>query len=500
MDNHDAEPRLEPLKLREIEILRLLAEGLSNREIAQKLFITLETVKWYNKQLYSKLGVGSRTQAVAKAREQRLLDVKTAAPVAAQIQPRHNLAVQLTSFVGREREIVEITQLLQESHLLTLTGPGGTGKTRLGLQVASALLAEYEHWVFFVDLAPISDSDLVLPTVATTLGVREASDEPLLDTLTKYFRPKQLLLVLDNFEHVLAAAPAVGELLAAAPRLRIINTSRETLQIYGEQAYPVPPLGLPDLDSPEPLVVLSQYAAVALFIQRARAAQPDFTLTAENAPAVAEICVRLDGLPLALELAAVRVKLLGPQVLLAQLESRFTTLGSGARDLPARQQTLRGAIGWSYDLLSNAEQLLLARLSVFQGGRTIEAVAAVCSPDLPIDVLDGLGSLLNKSLLRQKEGSNAEPRFSMLETIHEYTRERLDNSGLAEATKRRHAHYFADMAEQADVEYRTGRQVFWANKLLAEHDNLRAALNWSLDTDEPELAARLVGGLADFWY
>ncbi len=282
--------------------------------------------------------------------------------------------------------------------------------------------------------------------------------------------------------------------------LKVVVTSREGLRVSGEQEFPVPPLELPVLKYFEPLPVMSQYEAVALFIQRARAVKPDFNITDDNASAVAEICVRLDGLPLSIELAAARVKLFAPQVLLARLENRLETLTSGMRDLPARQQTLRGAIDWSYDLLSDAEQTLFVRLAVFRGGRTIEAVEAVCSPDLDIDVLNGLESLLNKSLLRQNDGPNAEPRFEMMKTIHEYARERLFDSDLAESTKRRHAQYFASMAERAAAEYRTDREVIWANKLHADHDNLRAALNWSLGTDDPELAARLVCRLRDFWF
>jgi predicted ATPase/DNA-binding CsgD family transcriptional regulator len=500
MGNLNAGPVLDSLKERESDILHLLAEGLSNREIAQELFLALETVKWYNKQIYSKLGVGSRTQAVARARELGLLDERQGAPADVKPPPRHNLPVQITSFVGRQREIAEITGLLRESHLLTLTGPGGTGKTRLALQVANGLLDEFEHGVFFVDLAPISHPDLVAVTIATALGVKESAGQPTAEILKKYLSGRQTLLLLDNFEHLIKAAPLAGDLLSVAPGLKILTTSREALHVYGEQEYAVPPLATPDLERRDPLSTLSRYGAVALFVQRAQAVKPDFTLTEQNAPAVAEICVRLDGLPLALELAAGRSKLFSPQALLGQLENRFTALRGGPRDLPARQRTLRGAIEWSYDLLDDVEKALFARLSAFQGGCTIEAVQSVCRHELPVDVLDGLASLLNKNLLRQEDGPDGEPRFMMLETIRAYGRETLDQLGETGDLRRRHAEYFTALAERADPYTRGGPdQMRWLRRLEADHDNLRAALKWSLEGEDTELGMRLAGALGYFW-
>jgi non-specific serine/threonine protein kinase len=491
---------LEPLTERELEILRLIAEGLSNREIAQELVLALGTVKWYNKQIYSKLGVHSRTQAVARAREVGLLDAQQDVPARPAFVRKHNLPAQVTSFIGREREIGEVKRLLATTRMLTLTGPPGTGKTRLGLQVAAQVLDRFADGVFFVDLAPISDPQLVPSTVAQALGVREAGGQPLLETLKNDLRGKRLLLLLDNFEQIIDTAPLVGELLSASPGLKALVTSREPLHVYGEQEYPVPPLALPDLDRVEPLRALSQYEAVELFSQRAQAVRPGFTIADEDAPAIAEICVRLDGLPLAIELAAARSKLLSPEMMRRRLESRLGTLTGGARDLPGRLRTLRGAIDWSYDLLDADEKTLFARLAVFQGGRTVQAVEAVCGYGLAIDVIDGLESLLYKSLLRQEVGLDSEPRFLFLETIHEYARERLEESGEAEAMRKRHADYFVTLAERAEPELPGARQDYWSARLRVEHENLRTALAWSLGGADPELGLRLVGALRDFWY
>ncbi len=668
-------PGVDSLSEREVAILALLAEGLTNREIAGKLYLSSETVKWYNKTLYSKLGVHSRSEVVARARElgllceagpalfsgtvtflfsdvegstklwelhpeamgaalqrhdgllrqaiqekggrvfktvgdafyavfddavkalsaahgaqrvimaqdwgktpirirmalytgvaevrdedyfglpvnraacllsaghggqilvssatqalaqnrlpeglslrdlseHRLRDLEEAERVYQLIGPGlpadfpplksldsypTNLPVQLTSFIGRERESAEVKRLLETTRLLTLTGPPGTGKSRLGLQVAAELLNQVEDGAYFVELAPISDPGLLASTIAQVFGVRETAGQTLLQTLKNYLREKHLLLLLDNFEQIIDAAPLVGELLSASPSLKVLVTSREPLRVYGEQEYAVPPLTLPDPECIESLPDLSKCEAVELFIQRARAVKPDFALTEEDAPAVIEICVRLDGLPLAIELAAARSKLLAPEIMRRRLESRLMTLTGGARDLPARLQTLRGAVDWSYDLLDTAEKTLFTRLAVFQGGRSVEAVEAVCSHGLAIDILDGLESLLNKSLLGQEAGFDGEPRFVMLEMLHEYARERLEESGEAEDLQRRHAAYFLALAERAAPEMRSAGQVYWSLRLRDEHNNLRTSLAWSLGGGDAILGLRLVGALCDFW-
>ncbi len=455
--------------------------------------------------------VGAELEAILKGREVptplRLAPGESrfstpTPPAAAPPQPQvpHNLPAQLTSFVGRERETAEVVQLLETARLLTLTGPPGTGKTRLGLRVAAEVLDQFPDGVFFVDLAPIRDPGLVATTIAQVLGIGESGGQPLLDTLKNALRHKHLLLLLDNFEQIMDAAPLVGELLSSSPGLKALVTSREALRVYGEQEYPVPSLTLPALDRTEPLRSLSQYEAVELFTRRARAVRPNFALTEDNAPAVAEICVRLDGLPLAIELAAARSTMLSPEMMRRRLESRLGVLVTGPRDLPARQRTLRGTIDWSYDLLDPPEKTLFARLAVFQGGRTVEAVQAVCCQGLTIDVLAGLESLLNKNLLRRVEGTPEEPRFVMLEMIHEYSWERLEASGEAGDLQRRHAEYFLALAERAEPELRGARQQDWFVQLRAEQDNLRAALAWSLAAGEAERGLRLVAALRDFWY
>src|SRR5215208_552281 len=417
---------------------------------------------------------------------------------------RNNLPLQPTPLVGREKEVAEVCDLVRsgETRLLTLTGPGGIGKTRVALQTAADLLDEFPDGTFFVPLATLTEAQLFSSAIAETLGVKETGEQPLDESLEDYLGERRMLLVLDNFEQVLGAAPAVTELLAGAPGLKVLATSRAPLALYGEHEFPVPPLTLPDLERPPPLERLTQYEAVGLFVERARAIKPDFEVTNESAPAVAEICVRLDGLPLAIELAAARIKMLPPQAMLQRLSSRLKLLTGGARDLPERQRTLRGAIEWSHALLGEGEQVLFARLAVFSGGRTLEAIEAICDAegDLPVDAFEGISSLLDKSLIRQEEGPpNGEPRFVMLETIHEFAREKLGQSGEDEEIKRVHAQYFLTLAEGAYPESKGTNQLEWLERLEAEHDNMRAALSWTLEHKEVGVALRLGGALWRFW-
>jgi predicted ATPase/class 3 adenylate cyclase/Tfp pilus assembly protein PilF len=413
----------------------------------------------------------------------------------------NNLPLQLTPLIGREREIDEVCKRLRspEVRVLTLTGPGGTGKTRLALQTAADLLEEFEDGVFFVALAAIADPELVLSTIAGSLGIKESAEQALEESLEAYLQQKHLLLILDNFEQVLEGATPVGDLLGSCPKLKVLATSRIPLRLYGEQEYLLPPLELPDLVRLPPLERLTQYEAVRLFVERARAVKPDFEVTNESAPAVAEICVRLDGLPLAIELAAARTKLLPPQALLSRLSNRLKLLKGGARNLPARQQTLRATIDWSYELLDEGEKTLFGRLSVFAGGRTLEAIEKICDPEGELEVLEVVGSLLEKSLLRQ-EGAEGDPRFLMLETVQEYAREKLDESAEAEEVKRGHAEYFLALAEEADPKLQGPDQLEWLRRLEAEHDNMRAALGWALQRGETEVAVGLGGALCRFWF
>ncbi len=423
----------------------------------------------------------------------------------------NNLPIQLTPLIGREHEVVTVQQLLQRQdiHLLTLTGPGGTGKTRLGLQVAAELSERFADGVFFVNLAPFSDPALVMTTIAQTLSIREVGGQPMLQTVQERLRQRQMLLLLDNFEQVVSAAGEVAELLTACPQLAALVTSRASLHVRGEHEFAVAPLELPDLKHlPDP-VALSRSAAVALFLQRAQAVKPEFQLTNTNARAVAEICVRLDGLPLAIELAAARIKLLPPQALLDRLGRRLALLTSGARDVPARQQTLRSTIQWSYDLLDVREQHLFRLLSVFVGGCTLEAAEAVCgagggaSAGLAGSVLDGVASLIDKSLLHQTEQEGEEPRLVMLETIREFGLERLTSSGERQATQQAHADYYLWLSEEAEPQLWGPQQVRWLQRLEQEHGNLRAALQWLLEQEDAtqsiEKALRLGAALRSFW-
>ncbi len=418
-------------------------------------------------------------------------------------QHQTNLPLQPTALIGREHEVAQVCALLRgsDTRLLTLTGPGGTGKTRLALQVAAEFLDSFADGVYFVALAPIRDPALVIETIAATLGVKEGGDQPLLTLLKRHVREKQILLVLDNFEQVSDAAPLVAELLEAAPRLKALVTSRACLQIYGEAEFPVPPLALPDPRRLPPLERLTQYEAARLFIERARAVKPDFAISDENAPAVAEICVRLDGLPLAIELAAVRIKVLTPAALLARLSRRLHVLTGGARNLPARQQTLRDAIAWSHELLPEVEQALFARLAVFVGGCTLEAVEAVCKADddLVSDPLDTIQALVNNSLVRQEVRGNAEPRLHMLETIREYALEQLVARAEEAMLRSAHASYYLNLAQAAQPLLDTDQQEAWLDRLDAEHDNLRAALTWALERGDSILAMRLSTALWRFW-
>lgn len=413
----------------------------------------------------------------------------------------NNLRSQPTQFIGRDADVFALRTLLgrPEARLVTVTGPGGMGKTRLSLQIAADLVEHFPDGVWFVDLQALRDPAFVAHAISTVLGVQEAGDRSLMTLLQEYLRERHLLLVLDNFEQVADAAPLVGGLLASCPYLKVLVTSRIRLQLRGEREFPLSPLSLPDPGRLPTLDQLAQYDAVHLFVERATEALPGFTVTSANAAAVADICTRLDGLPLAIELAAARIRILPPEAMLKRLQNRLPLLTGGARDMPERQRTLGNAITWSHDLLPPGEQALFRRLSVFAGGATLEAIEAVAACDeLGINVFDGLDRLVDHSLLRQQE-SSGEPRFLMLETIREYGLVQLKTSGEAEDVLERHAAFFLALVEEAEPKLEGGvGRAAWLALLETEHDNIRAAMRWSLD-NAPEHSLRFGAALGGFW-
>jgi predicted ATPase/transcriptional regulator with XRE-family HTH domain len=408
-----------------------------------------------------------------------------------------------TPLLGRDGEVADACALLGRDgvRLLTLTGPPGVGKTRLALAVAAACGGEFADGVACVPLAPLGEPALVADTIARAVGAQERADQRPEETLAAHLRERRVLLVLDNFEHLLPAAPLLADLLAACPRLALLVTSRSILHLRGERTLPVRPLPLPDAASPTRIAAIEESPAVALFVERARAVRPDFVLTPAVAADVAAICRRLDGLPLAIELAAARVRLLPPRALLARLEQRLPMLVGGARDLPERQRTLRAALSWSYDLLSAAEQVLFRRLGVFVGGATLDAVEAVCrvGEEMGANTLDCLAAALVDHLLWQ-EPAAAEPRVGMLETMREYALEQLEANGELATIRRRHATYFQTLAERAEVALQGSEQQAWLERLELDHDNLRVALRWAQESGELDAGLRLAGALWYFWH
>jgi predicted ATPase/DNA-binding XRE family transcriptional regulator len=503
----DRPPETSPFgtKLRELRI----AAGLTQEDLAERTGLSVrgisdlergersrphfETVRLLADAL--ELAPPDRAALVAAARP------PPGAPPAEVVHPItviSSLPIPATRLVNREQEIKDAVRLLDhgETRLLTMTGPGGVGKTRLAIAVALQSAAAED--AVFVDLAPIRDPDLVGPTIVRALGLRDAGDQSPRDLLKEAFSNSRVLLVLDNFEQVIPAGSLVGDLIATCPLLKVLVTSRMPLRLRGEQEIPVPPLAMPDPMSQSPLADLERSPAITLFVQRAQAADPHFSFDAETAPSVIEACRRLDGLPLAIELAAARVKLLSPQVLVSLMERRLALLTGGPMDAPERQRAMTAAVAWSHDLLSGDTQLLFRRLAVFAGGFTLEAVEAVCAEGLP-QVFDQLSELADHSLIQRDDHLNGSPHFRMQEVVREFARERLEESGESLTIRNAHAAYYLDFTERANVGLTGPQQGAWLARLIADESNFTTALEFAIEQQDAESALRICGNLWQFW-
>lgn len=487
----------DPLKPREIEILGLLTEGLSNAEIAQNLHLTAGTVKWYNSQIYSKLMVKNRTQASKIAQEHNLLDGSKIMAIDS-TQILHNIPAQMNSFIGRQQEISDIQEILTRKRMTTMTGPGGTGKTCLAFQVAKRVLEYYRDGVWLVELGALDQADQVIEAIANALKISVRGDTPPISAVKSYLKHKNLLLLMDNFEHLLTAAPLVGELLSEAPQLSVLATSREALGIYGEQEYPISPLEIPSLPLGSDQEKLLDYDSIKLFISRAQEVKPSIIFDDEELIWAAKICRKLDGLPLAIELAAPLVKMYS----LPTIEEKVVDLDflpEGPQNLPHRQRTLRTTIKWSYELLEQDQKLVFYRLATFNNRRTLDAIRQICGDQISTDIEDILTALMNKNLIMPREGRDGEIDFKILETIREFAEDLLAASEESESLSQKHADYFASLAENANLEIRGEKNVYWFKRLQAEKDNLHAAIDWSFKGTQPMYGIRITCNLRYMW-
>ncbi len=490
---------IDPLTNREREILALLSGDKSNQEIADQLYLALSTVKGYIQQIYNKLGVGGRREAVHRARELGLLEEGSPIP-----SRRHNLPAQLSSFIGREREIEQVTALLVQHRLVTLTGSGGTGKSRLSLQAANFVMENYPHGAWLVELASLADPGIIPTTIAQVLGVQERPGKRITDLLVDFLRYKQLLLILDNCEHLLeACANLADRLLHNCPNLTILASSRELLGVEGEAPYSVPPMILPDVRQLPSLEQFRAYDAVRLFSERAQVVSDGFEITQGNMAAVAQVVTRLDGIPLAIELAAARLRLLEIEQIAQRLDNAFQLLTGGSRSALPHHQTLRASVDWSYNLLSEPERILFCRLSIFAGDCNLQAVEQVCVGGLdpiqsihPEAVIDLLSELVNKSLIYTHSLTGASKRFLMYETIRQYAQEKIDWNE-SHMVRSRHMQYYLHLAETIGQKIARNSEVNTADQLDLEQDNLRLAFEWSL-RHNIDVALRLA--IALMWY
>ncbi|MEP7358200.1 MAG: LuxR C-terminal-related transcriptional regulator, partial [Anaerolineales bacterium] len=500
VDTELSQRLIEPLTRRERQMLALLAEGYSRPEIAARLTVGLASVKTHLHHLYGKLGVSSKRQALDRAQVLGLLT-----PAAPATSPAaglgHNLPLQVTRFFGRDAELGQLSDQLDENRLVTLTGPGGVGKTRLSLRVAENALGEFADGVWLVELAPLADPELVSRQAAAALGLSDEPGRPSLDVLTAYLRRRQALLVLDNCEHLLTACAHLAEaLLRACPALKILASSRQPLGADGEAVFRVPSLSFPAAGKPLTAERLAEFPSARLFMDRARLVVPDYQLSAHNAAAISRICRQLDGIPLALELAAARTKLLTAQQVAARLDDALGLLTNGRQTALPRQRTLQATIDWSFGLLTEPERLLVLRLSVFAGGCTLAAAEAIGSGDglEASQVLDLLTALVDKSLVMAERRQNNETRYHLLETVRQFAWDKLGAAGAQRQSEARHQDYFMAFAQANVPKTATGERLIWERKLLDERDNFRRALEWSFgDQAEVETGPRLLAVLKD---
>src|SRR5712692_85616 len=478
------------LTARELQVARLVRDGLTDRDIAERLFIARRTAEWHFKQIFNKLGFNSRSQVAAwVAHEQAIGSTADSSD-----GHRHNLPLQLTRFVGRGTELAEIERLLATKRLVTLTAVGGAGKTRLALEVATRTPDVYADGTWLVDLTPIKDGHLASRVFGSVLGVHERARQPMAQTLVEHLHGRRSLVVVDNCEHVIEdCAGLVDAILRSCSGVTVLATSREPLRVSGETVWRVASLAVPDAGALIDLHELAQYEAVGLFVDRAQQAAPRFEINADNASAIAQLCRRLDGIPLAIELAAAYAGLMSPDQILNRLQNRFGLLTGGSRAGPARHRTLQSALDWSHDLMSDDERRLFRRLSMFAGTFSLEAVEQVCSDDdLEVDAIPGLlGSLVDKSLVVASVEGAAPIRFRMLETLQQYGQQRLAEHGELERLSRRHAEYFLRVAQEASPKLRGRDQQVWHERLAHDVSNLRLALQWS-GAHEPDASMRLI--------